>query len=106
MLENLCGCLHAFHDRLADRDSFAVRDEQNIHGDFGTDLCVELLNENFVADRNLILFTTGLNDCVHCFVLPPSSQTRSNTEMPVGILKYRSEAAHRMNIPHGNHFVN
>ena len=59
--------------RLKETVDTSVRDEQNIHGDFGTDLCVELLNENFVADLDLILFTTGLNDCVHalCFLLLP-----------------------------------
>ena len=70
---NHLGCsLLVFYYGVAYGDVLSVCYQQNVKADICADLCVQFFYRDNVADLCLILFTTGLNDCVHgCFLLLP-----------------------------------
>ena len=51
--------------------------EQNVEFDFSVHLCIQLFDEKLVAGFDLVLLSTGLNDCIHSAAPPLTRLARA-----------------------------
>jgi hypothetical protein len=73
--------LSALNNRLAYFDSLAISDHENIGKLYDiANLAGQFFNPQTISRCNLILFTTGTNNCVHAF--PPKLKNFPGQEAP------------------------
>lgn len=67
---------YARNHGFANLNAFFAAKHQHLKRDFSTDFGIELLNENLIANRHLILFAAGTDNSVHVLhLLLPISPT-------------------------------
>ena len=72
-----CSTTFALAFTPSDLDAGVVCHEQNVEFDFSVHLCIQLFDENLVAGFDLVLLSTGLNDCIHSAAPPLTRLARA-----------------------------